>query len=77
MTVFVLVSATALPAVLPFLVLDNPAIALRASNALLVLLLFVTGYWWGHFTDVSRWGFALTVTALGLTMVAVAIALGG
>jgi VIT1/CCC1 family predicted Fe2+/Mn2+ transporter len=44
-TVFVLVSATALPAVLPFMLLDNPALALRTSNVLLVLLLFVTGYW--------------------------------
>jgi VIT1/CCC1 family predicted Fe2+/Mn2+ transporter len=76
-TVFVLVSATALPAVLPFLLIGNPAIALRASNVLLVLLLFVTGYWWGHLTDVGRWWVALTVTILGLTMVAVAIALGG
>lgn len=76
-TVFVLVSATALPAVLPFLVFDSPAIALRTSKVLLVLLLFVTGYWWGHFTDASRWRGALTVTVLGLTMVAVAIALGG
>jgi hypothetical protein len=77
MTVFVLVSATALPAVLPFMLLDNPALALRTSNVLLVLLLFVTGYWWGHFTDVSCWGVALTVTILGLIMVGVAIALGG
>lgn len=76
-TVFVLVSATALPAVLPFLLLDNPAVALRISNILLVSLLFFTGYWWGHFTDVSPWGVALTVTALALTMVVLAIALGG
>jgi hypothetical protein len=76
-TVFLLVSATALPAILPFLFIDNPATALRTSNALLILLLFVTGYWWGHFTDVSPWGVGLTVTLLGLIMVGVAIALGG
>jgi len=76
-TVFALVSATALPAILPFMFLDNPTVALRISNALLVLLLFVTGYWWGHFTDVSRWGVGVTVMLLGLIMVGVAIALGG
>lgn len=76
-TVFILVSATSLPAILPFLLIGNPSIALRISNAVLVLLLFVTGYWWGRFTDVSPWGVALTITVLGLVMVGVAIALGG
>ncbi len=76
-TVFLLVSATALPAILPFLLLGNAVLALRLSNAVLVLLLFITGYWWGRFTDVRPWGVALTVTALGLIMVALAIALGG
>jgi VIT1/CCC1 family predicted Fe2+/Mn2+ transporter len=48
--VFVLVSATALPGVIPFLLLNDSYLALRLSNAVLILLLFVVGYWWVHCT---------------------------
>jgi VIT1/CCC1 family predicted Fe2+/Mn2+ transporter len=49
--VFALVSATALPGVLPFLLLKDPELAIRVSNLVLVLLLFIVGCWWGHYTD--------------------------
>jgi VIT1/CCC1 family predicted Fe2+/Mn2+ transporter len=48
--VFALVSATALPGVIPFLLLKDSYLALRLSNVVLILLLFLVGYWWGHYT---------------------------
>jgi hypothetical protein len=75
--VFVLVSLTALPGVIPFILLGNSFLALRLSNTLLILLLFVVGYWWGHYTDAKSWQVALAVTLLGVAMVLVAVALGG
>ena len=75
--VFVLVSATALPGVIPFIVLGNSFLALRLSNTLLLLLLFVVGYWWGHYTDAKPWIVGSAVLLLGLSMVLVAVALGG
>src|SRR5262249_30329744 len=42
--IFLLVSATALPGVIPFLLLDDPHLALRFSSAVLILLLFAAGY---------------------------------
>lgn len=75
--VFVLVSATALPGVLPFLLLRSPYLALRLSNAVLVVLLFLVGFSWARYTDVNPWRAGLTVLLLGLSMVCVAIALGG
>jgi hypothetical protein len=41
--VFALVSATALPGVIPFLLLEDSYLALRVSNVLLILLLFLVG----------------------------------
>jgi hypothetical protein len=75
--VFVLVSATALPGVIPFLLLDDSYWALRLSNAVLILLLFIVGYWWAHYTDARPWRAALIVLFLGVAMVSVALTLGG
>ena len=77
LVVFVLVSATALPGVIPFLLLADSNLALHVSNWGLVLLLFLVGYWWGHYTDASPWRVGLTIMLLGVAMVSVAIALGG
>ena len=75
--VFLLVSATALPGVIPFFLLDDPNLALRVSNTVLILLLFLGGYRWGHYTDARPWQVGLTVMVLGIVMVLVAVALGG
>lgn len=75
--VFWLVFLTALPPVLPFLVIDDPGAALRASNAVLIALLFFVGWRWAGYTGTGRWRTALAMTAIGIGLVAVAIALGG
>ena len=77
LAVFLLVTATALPAVAPFLVVADPHLALRASNWLLVALLFMVGRRWARHTDASPWGAGGAAMGLGLLLVAVAIALGG
>ena len=77
LAVFVLVVAPALPAVLPFLIVGNPHHALRISNALLVGLLFVVGYLWGRHLELQPWLSAIGFTAIGVALVAIAIALGG
>jgi VIT1/CCC1 family predicted Fe2+/Mn2+ transporter len=77
LVVFILVSATALPGVIPFLLLEDSDLALRVSNTVLILLLFLGGYRWGHYTDARPWRVGLTVMFLGVSMVLVAVALGG
>jgi hypothetical protein len=75
--VFALVSATAIPGVIPLLLLADSNLALHVSNWLLILLLFLVGYWWGHYTDAPSWRVGLTAMLLGVFMVLVAVALGG
>lgn len=75
--VFALVSFTGLPGVIPFLLWDDFQLALRVSDAVLISLLFGIGFWWGHYTDFGPWIVGVTVMFLGLSMVLVAVALGG
>jgi VIT1/CCC1 family predicted Fe2+/Mn2+ transporter len=75
--IFLLVSATALPAVIPFFLIDNADRALRASNLVLVVLLFVTGYAWAGFSGGRPFYAGMAMTCLGLFLVAIAVALGG
>ena len=62
---------------IPFLLFDDARLALRISNAVLLALLFVTGYFWARFTLGKPWLVGLTLLLGGLALVAVAIALGG
>ena len=75
--VFALVSATAVPGVIPLLLLADSNLALHVSNWLLILLLFVVGCWWGRYTDAPPWRVGLTAMLLGMFMVLVAVVLGG
>jgi len=75
--VFVLVSATAVPGVIPLLLIADSNLALHVSNWLLILLLFFVGYWWGHYTDVPPWRVEVIVMLLGVSMVLIAVVLGG
>jgi hypothetical protein len=72
-----LVMISTVPAVLPFLVIDEPWQALRVSNLLLVGLLFVVGYQWGEHARVRPWLAGFVFLVVGMALVGAAIALGG
>jgi VIT1/CCC1 family predicted Fe2+/Mn2+ transporter len=74
---FWLVFFASLPAAIPFLVIDDARLALRVSNAVLLALLFFTGYRWARYTLSRPWlvGFSFLIGGIG--MVLMAIALGG
>jgi hypothetical protein len=77
LAVFWLVFLTALPAVLPFLVIRDATVAMRVSNAVLIGLLFYVGWRWAGYTG-GRPGWTGTFMALlGIGLVVIAIALGG
>jgi VIT1/CCC1 family predicted Fe2+/Mn2+ transporter len=65
------------PVVLPFLFIDQVGLALRISNAIGIVLLFLCGYAFGRATGLRPWLTGLTMVALGTALVGVAIALGG
>lgn len=75
--VFVIVAVTAIPAVIPFLIIDDKYLALRVSNVLLVGLLYTTGHAWARFAGSRPFVVGMAMTGLGLILVAVAVLLGG
>ncbi|MBX5150198.1 VIT family protein [Rhizobium lentis] len=77
LAVVFLVSVTSIPAVTPLLLIDSAHLALRVSNLFLIMLLFVTGYAWAKFSGGRPFYAGMTMTCLGLLLVAIAVALGG
>ena len=75
--VFLLVVVATLPVVLPFVFIHDPSRALRISNLIAVLLLFLTGYVYGRHTGHRPLRSGLIMTVIGGAMVGVTIALGG
>ena len=74
---FFLVVATAVPAALPFLILDNPYLALRVSNAFLLVCLFVIGFFWGRHVGARPLLAGTLIASIGVMLVLIAIPLGG
>lgn len=75
--VFLLVLIATLPVILPFVFFDDPSRALRVSNGIAVLLLFLTGYVYGYHTGHRPLRSGLIMTVIGGVMVGMTIVLGG
>ena len=72
-----LVFACSIPAVLPFTFLDDPRLALRVSNVLLLLLMFYVGYRFARDTMAKPWLTGTAFLLVGVVLVLATIALGG
>lgn len=75
--VFFLVFLSTFPLVIPFLVFSNVRVALRASNLIALVMLFMTGYLLAKHGGYPPWWTGLTMTLLGVVLVGITIALGG
>ncbi len=75
--VFLLVFAATFPVAVPFIFLQDAALAMRVSNAVAVTLLFASGFMYARYAGRSPWAFGLSMVGLGLALVALTIALGG
>jgi hypothetical protein len=73
----ILVVLATFPPTVPFLLVQEPGRALRVSNAVAVVCLFLAGYWLGRASGVRPWLLGLSMVVLGGGLVAVTIALGG
>jgi VIT1/CCC1 family predicted Fe2+/Mn2+ transporter len=72
-----LVIASTFPVVVPFIFFDDAQFAIRLSNTLLLVMLFVVGYQWGGYANVNKWISGAVFMVVGVILVAIAIALGG
>ncbi|WP_051311171.1 VIT1/CCC1 transporter family protein [Bradyrhizobium sp. Cp5.3] len=65
------------PVVIPFLFLSDARVALRASYAVAIVMLFCCGYVFGIQSGLRPWAAGLAMVAVGGALVGVAVALGG
>jgi len=75
--VFLLVFLSTLPVVLPFTVIRDPRLALRVSNGVAIVMLFLTGYRFGRHAGHRPWKMGLAMVAVGGVLVGLTISLGG
>src|SRR5262245_40609574 len=75
--ILILVFASTFPMVVPFLIFQNAERALRASNLIAILLLFILGYRLGRFTGSRPLATGFSMMGIGVVLVAITIALGG
>ncbi len=67
-----------IPSLLPLILLrHNFELAIRVSNLVSALVLFLAGYRWGIYTDSNPWLSGLLLVIVAALMVAIAIPLGG
>lgn len=75
--VFLLVFLSTFPVVIPFIFMHNASLAMRLSNGIAIVMLFLTGYAYGKCIDRRPWLMGISMVALGSTLVGLTIALGG
>ena len=77
LAVFLLVFFSTFPVVLPFIFIHETHRALRLSNLIAIALLFGAGYMLAGYAGLRRTVTGLAIVAIGVVLVALAIALGG
>jgi VIT1/CCC1 family predicted Fe2+/Mn2+ transporter len=75
--VCILVVLTTFPVVIPFIFIDDIKLAMRISNAIAMVLMFLCGFFFARYAGLRPWVTGLIMVAVGAAMVGIAIALGG
>jgi len=75
--VFVFVFLSTFPVTIPFLLMSDATRALRVSNLIAIVLLFLCGYRLAKYAGGHPWRFGLLMVVIGAGMVGLTISLGG
>ena len=75
--VFLWVFLTTFPVAVPFIFVESTRTAMRVSNLIAIIMLFVTGFAYGRIIGRSPKIFGIGMVVLGGVLVAITIALGG
>jgi VIT1/CCC1 family predicted Fe2+/Mn2+ transporter len=74
---FIVVFSCTLPVAVPFMLLHDKAMALRLSNLIGLVALFICGYKWGGLAGANRFWTGTVMLLLGGVLVAITVVLGG
>jgi VIT1/CCC1 family predicted Fe2+/Mn2+ transporter len=75
--IFLLVFLCTFPVAIPFAIFDDLALAMRASNGVALLLLFIGGFLLAGYAGFRRGITAVVYVLIGIFLVALTMALGG
>lgn len=75
--IFLLVFLATFPVVIPFMVMEDAMNALRVSNGVALVMLFLAGFSLGRYAQYRPWLLGLLMTVIGSVLVVITIALGG
>jgi hypothetical protein len=75
--VFLLVVLSTFPVVVPFIFISELALAMRVSNGVALVMLFIGGYQLGKYAGGTAWRTGLAMAAVGGVLVSIIMALGG
>jgi hypothetical protein len=75
--VCLLVFLSTFPVAVPFIFISDTRLALRVSNAIAIVMLFLCGYLFGQYAGLRPWAMGFASVAIGGALVTVAIAFGG
>jgi VIT family len=68
---------TTFPVAIPFIFMKSVLPAMRVSNAIAIVLLFITGWAFGRISGYRPWLVGMAVVVFGILLVGMTIALGG
>jgi hypothetical protein len=77
LAVCLLVFSSCLPVIVPFIFIKEPLLALRISNAIALISLFLAGYFLARYAGFRKVRTGIAMVILGVILVAITIELGG
>jgi VIT1/CCC1 family predicted Fe2+/Mn2+ transporter len=75
--VCILVFLSTFPVVIPFIFMSDAMRAMRWSNGIAIVMLYMTGHSLGRYAGYRPWKMGLSMVVIGIVLVAVTMALGG
>jgi VIT1/CCC1 family predicted Fe2+/Mn2+ transporter len=74
---FSLVFISTFPVVIPFVLIQDSKLALRVSNLVAIVMMFLCGWSVAKYVGFSKWKMSIAMTLVGMILVAITVALGG
>ena len=77
LVIFFLIFTSTFPVVIPFIFIQDTNLALRVSNLIAIVMMFLCGWSVAKYVRCNKWTMSFSMVAIGVILVAITIALGG
>jgi VIT1/CCC1 family predicted Fe2+/Mn2+ transporter len=75
--IFLLVFISTFPIAIPFIIVHDAKLALRISNLVAIILMFICGWLLAKYGGYNKWIASVAMTLIGLALVGLTVSLGG